>query len=175
MSNILKKSDIHSDEYKSYYDTYLKLVSDGTSLDSALESYSLLIRFFEMLPENKLLHRYQPEKWTPKQIFQHLIDTERIFSYRALRFARNDFSELSGFDENEYAENCNANDRSLKSLTEEYKNLRLSNISMYESFSDEKLKNKGQASGGYFSVRVIPFILNGHEKHHMNIIESRYL
>lgn len=171
----MKKSDIKSEEYKSYYDTYLKLVPDNTSLDSALESYFALIRFFEKLPEDKLLYRYQPEKWTPKQIFQHLIDTERVFSYRAMRFARNDFSELSGFDENEYAENCNANNRNLESLIEEYKHLRLSNISMYKSFTDETLKNKGQASGGYFSVRVIPFILNGHEKHHMNVIETRYL
>ncbi|MFN2261227.1 MAG: DinB family protein [Psychroflexus sp.] len=172
---MLKKYNIQSEEYKPYYDTYLKLVSDNTTLDSALESYFSLIHFYEMLPEEKLMHRYQPEKWTPKQIFQHLIDTERVFSYRALRFARNDFSELSGFNENEYAENCNANNRSLKSLIEEYKHLRLSNISMYESFSDEVLKNKGQASGGYFSVRVIPFILKGHERHHMNVIESRYL
>lgn len=170
-----RKSDITSKEYKPYYELYLNRVSSTTSLFEALEQQSELIDFFNSIPEDKHEFRYLPEKWTPKQILQHLIDTERIFVNRALRFAREDYTLLPGYDENRYAEYCNSNKRSFSDLLEEYDIVRNSSILLYKSFDDRVLKNIGQASGGPFSVRVIPFILCGHQKHHIHIIEERYL
>lgn len=169
------KSDISSKEYKPYYDVYLNRVSATTELFEALEQKNELIHFFSSIPRDKLEFRYAPNKWTPKQILQHLIDTERIFVIRALRFARADYTELPGFDENHYAEHCFSNTRSIEELLEDFEAVRTATIQLYKSFADAVLTNVGIASGGYFSVRVIPFILCGHQKHHIHIIKERYL
>jgi hypothetical protein len=172
---MIVKSDVTSKEYKPYYDLYLSRVSASTELFQALEQQEELIQFFNSIPEDKHEFRYASGKWTPKQILQHLIDTERIFVNRALRFARADFTELPGYDENHYAEHCFSNHRSLKDLLEEFKAVRTSSIYLYKSFNEEVLTHIGQASGGPFSVRVIPFILCGHQKHHIHVIKERYL
>ncbi|MFD0932951.1 DinB family protein [Psychroflexus salinarum] len=170
-----KKGNISVKEYQPYYDLYLNRVSSKTTLFEALEQQNELIDFFNSISAEKHEFRYEPEKWTPKQILQHLIDTERIFTNRALRFAREDFTELPGYDENDYAEHCFSNQRSIEDLLEEYKVVRSSSIFLYKSFDNQVLTNIGQASGGPFSVRVIPFILCGHQKHHIHIIKERYL
>lgn len=169
------KSEISNKEYQTYYDLYLQRVDSNTSLFEALEQKKELIDFFKSIPESKLNFRYQSEKWTPKQILQHLIDTERIFMNRALRFAREDFTELPGYDENYYAEHCFSNKRSVEDMLEEYKAVRTSSIYLYKSFDERVLMNMGKASGGPVSVRVIPFILCGHQRHHIHIIQERYL
>lgn len=169
------KSDITSKEFKDYYSLYLDRVPANTELFEALEQKEELISFFKSIPKDKHEFRYAPEKWTPKQILQHLIDTERVFMNRALCFAREDSTELPGYDENHYAEHCFSNKRTIEDMLEEYKVLRTSSMYLYKSFDDKVLTNIGKASGGYFSVRVIPFILCGHQKHHINIIKERYL
>ncbi|AFU67474.1 hypothetical protein P700755_000451 [Psychroflexus torquis ATCC 700755] len=169
------KAEIYQTEYKPYYDLYLQRVSSETNLLEALDQKEELINFFNTIPKNKLGFRYAPNKWTPKQILQHLIDTERIFMNRALRFARKDFTELPSYDENDYAEHCFSNHRTLEDLVEEFQALRISSIYLFKSFENEMLTNIGQASGGPFSVRVLPFILCGHQKHHIHIIKERYL
>jgi uncharacterized damage-inducible protein DinB len=158
------KAEIYQTEYKPYYDLYLQRVPLETTLLEALDQKEELINFFNTLPKNKLGFRYAPNKWTPKQILQHLIDTERIFMNRAL-----------SFDENDYAEHCFSNHRTLEDLLEEFQALRISSIYLFKSFENEMLTNIGQASGGPFSVRVLPFILCGHQKHHIHIIKERYL
>jgi len=102
---VVTKAEIYEREYKPYYDLYLQRVPSETNLLDALDQKEELI-IFQYDSENKLDFRYTPNKWTPIQIFQHLIDTERIFMNRALRFARKDFTELPGYDENDYAEHC---------------------------------------------------------------------
>lgn len=169
------KADIISKEFKPYYELYLDRVSSDTELFEAFEQKEELIQFFNTIPKEKYEFRYAPDKWTPKQILQHLIDTERIFMNRALRFAREDFTELPGYDENHYAEHCFSNKRSIGDMLEEFKIVRSSSISLFKSFDDRILTNIGKASGGAFSVRVIPFILCGHQKHHIHIIKERYL
>jgi hypothetical protein len=169
------KSDIKKDEFKPYYDLYLSRVSEDTELFEALEQKDELIHFFEALPEHLHEFRYATGKWTPKQILQHLIDTERIFVNRALRFAREDYTELPGYDENHYADHCNSNQRTIQELLREFNIVRSSSILLYQSFSETAFTNIGQASGGPFSVRAIPFILCGHQRHHLNIIQQRYL
>lgn len=171
----MTKADITTDEFKSYYKVYLDRVSQDTSLFEALEQQHELIGFFNSIPLEKHDFIYAPKKWTPRQILQHLIDTERIFMNRALRFAREDFTELPGYDEKYYAEHCFSNKRSVEGMLEEYKAVRNSSIYLYKSFDERALINVGKASGGKFSVRVIPFILCGHQKHHIHIIKERYL
>ena len=105
---------------------------------------------------------------------QHIIDSERIFAYRALRFARFDTINLPGYDENDYADVANANSRTIEDLIEEYKIVKLATIHLFKSFSDKMLLNIGQANNAPASVRAIGFIITGHEIHHINIIKARY-
>ena len=114
-------------------------------------------------------------KWTPKEILLHVIDTERIFSYRALRISRSEKAELSGFDENSFAQNSNANNRSIEDLIDEYITVRTATISLFKSFPETIMKNTGIASGKPLSVVAAGYIICGHEIHHVNIIKERYL
>lgn len=172
----MKKANLTSGEYDAYYETYLKHVEDDTDLIEGLNhSLQATPIFFEKLPERKLHFQYAEAKWTPKEILQHLIDTERIFTYRALRISRNDTTELPGFDENAYVPPSQANKKPIHQLNEEFTSLRKANIAMYQGFSDAMLQKLGKASGTPISVRAIPFILLGHELHHIRVIKERYL
>lgn len=113
--------------------------------------------------------------WTPKEILNHLIDSERVFSYRALRFARQDKTELAGFEENNYAHESLANNRSIDDLLTEYQTTRASTIALFKSFNLNMLTSKGIAGTGEVSVRALAFLIIGHEKHHISIIKERYL
>ena len=131
--------------------------------------------FYLTVSEDKLVYRYAEGKWTIKEIISHLIDTERIFCYRALRFARQDKTPVAGFDENDYVEASNANNRAIEELLEEYASVRAASISLFKSFSDADLLRKGMAGSGEVSVRALGFLIIGHEKHHINVIKERYL
>ena len=122
-----------------------------------------------------MLFRYDKEKWTIKEFVQHLIDTERILSYRALRFSRNGPSNLQGFDEDWYVENSNGNDRNFNDLLEEFNIIRKSTISLFKSFTDKMLSNFGTVNGSDVTVRALGFIIAGHQMHHLNIIKEKYL
>jgi hypothetical protein len=157
----MKITSLLPDEYAAYYNTYLQLVSDEWSLTEELEvSVHNFIRFVQEIPMDKYDYRYAEGKWTIKDIIQHLIDTERIFSYRALRFARNDKTELPGYDENLYA---------AVAL------VRQSTIMLYKSFTDEDLLKRGIASQNIASVRALGFIIIGHQNHHIKVFKERYL
>ena len=171
----MKVSEISELEYFSYYKHYIDLVDD-LSLIEALESGGITSnKFFETIDDVKLHFQYAEGKWTPKEILLHLIDTERVFCYRALYFARNAGSSIEGFDENIFGENCNANERGLDDLLKEYASVRRATLHLFKSFSDEVLKQGGKANGNKLSVRSIGFIICGHEIHHRNIIQERYL
>jgi hypothetical protein len=105
----------------------------------------------------------------------HLIDAERIFAYRALRFARNDKTELPGFDENSYVDEANANQRSIQDLLTELLVVRQASLTLFKSFSEEQLLCKGIASNNPMSVRALGFIIIGHQNHHQKVFEERYL
>jgi uncharacterized damage-inducible protein DinB len=124
---------------------------------------------------DKFDYQYSEGKWTIKEIIQHLIDSERVFSYRALRISRNDNTPLPGFDENYYVANSNGKERSLQSLLTEMAVVRQSTLSLFNSFSEEQLTKIGIASNREVSVRAIGFIIIGHQKHHQKIFEERYL
>ena len=169
-------SQIKSTEYALFYANYLNQVSEENTLLEELEfSLQILIQFFQSIPLDKIDYRYAEGKWTIKDILQHLIDTERIFAYRALRIARKDQTPLPGFEENDYADNAFANQRELNDLMDEFKVVRQSTIHLFRTFTDEQLAFLGTASDKLISVRAIGYIISGHQKHHINVFKERYL
>lgn len=127
------------------------------------------------LPEELGEYRYAPEKWSIKELICHMMDAERIFAYRALRFARNDATPLSGFEEADYAPQANAHARTLQQLAEEMTRLRVSTIDLFASFTPEMLQRKGQANNNVISVVNLGYVIAGHETHHRVVLTERYL
>ncbi len=172
----MKSNQLQSNEYASYYAPYVQSVSNEYTLIEELEiSVHRLIKFVQNIPMDKFDYRYAEGKWTIKDILQHLIDAERIFAYRALRFSRNDQTPLASFDENEYVVEANANRRSIQELLTELAVVRQSTLSLFKSFSQEELVRTGIASNNTMSVRALGFVIIGHQNHHQRIFEERYL
>lgn len=172
----MRITDITTGEHAEYQGSYLSLVDDSWTLAEELEvSVHAFIRFVQDIPMDKYDYSYAEGKWTIKDIIQHLIDTERIFSYRALRFARNDGTELPGYDENLYAATANGNERKLQEMLTELALVRQSTIMLFKSFTQQDLLKRGVASGFTVSVRALGFIIIGHQNHHMKIFKERYL
>jgi hypothetical protein len=162
-------------EYLPYQLNYINRVPDGDLIQHLENQLEATILFIKGLPEDKLNYRYAEGKWTIKQILQHLIDTERIMSYRALTFARNDKNELPGFEENDYAEEANADDRSPADLIDDFRSVRHSTLCLFGSFTNDMLGRSGIANKGRITVNSIAYVIAGHELHHMAIIRERYL
>lgn len=164
------------DEYPPYYGTYIDKVGTTDDLAGALEvGMEKFLSFIKTIPADKLDYRYQERKWTIREIIVHLMDAERIFVYRALRFSRSDRTALSGFDENEYVPNSGASERSIDSLIAEYISVRQSSIAFFKNLSPEMAKRCGIANGKEISVRALGYIIPGHEIHHLGVIRERYL
>jgi uncharacterized damage-inducible protein DinB len=168
---------IPKNEYTPYFEQYLQLVSkEGKSIiEYLIDSQKKFESLLRNLPLEKHNFSYAEGKWTMKELIQHIIDTERIFSYRALCFARNDSTSLPGFDQDVFVENDNANDRDYYDLLDEMAVLRKSSVQLYKSFSDEALLRIGVASENKMSVRALGYLFSGHQIHHLNIVKERYL
>lgn len=163
-------------DYPAYFSTYINQVENDDCVDALEENMNDFVHFIEnIVPTEKYEYRYQDGKWSVKEIVQHIIDAERIFAYRALRFARFDKTPLSPFEENDYVDVCEANKRSMNDLLQEFLLVRKATIKMFESFSDEMISSKGIASGGEIKVTAIGFIISGHAIHHQKVIKERYL
>lgn len=163
-------------EYAPYAIMYIGLLpDDGLILKHLEDNLRATTEFLRAVPDEKLSYRYAEGKWTIKEIVAHLIDDERIYAYRALRFARNDQTELPGFEQDAYAVESTANERSLEDLLEEFATVRKSTIALFNSFDERVLTRSGVASGNVMSVRAIAYHLAGHELRHLNIIRERYL
>ena len=162
-------------EYNPHYKHYISALGNVDLFEILTTSFDELMETIKDLPEEKLTFRYDEGKWTIKELLQHLIDTERIMSYRALRFSRNDATELQGFDENWYVDNSNGNDRISNDLVEEFMCTRRASISLFKSFTGEMLTLSGTANGSDMTVRALGFIIAGHQIHHLKIIKERYL
>lgn len=172
----MKPSDLKPDEFSGHFSTYINQVSDEYALLEELEiSVHRLIKFVQNIPMDKFDYRYAADKWTIKDILQHIIDAERIFTYRALRFARNDKTALPGFDENDYANQTDATKRSIQDLLTELAVVRQATLSLFKSFSNDELLRIGIASNNQMSVRALGFTIIGHQNHHLRIFEERYL
>jgi len=163
-------------EYADFYAGYLAQVDPEYTLVEELEiSLHRLIHFVRDIPMDKFDYRYAEGKWTIKDILQHLLDSERVFAYRALCIARHDQTAFAGFDEDFYVANAEANRRSIQDLLTEFTALRQANLCLFKSFSQEAMLRMGTASGHPVSVRALGFMIIGHQNHHLNVFQQRYL
>jgi uncharacterized damage-inducible protein DinB len=159
-----------------FYQRYINLVPDDGNLLIHLEDiFSETEEMITPLDEQKMNYRYAPGKWSIKDILVHLSDAERIFVYRALRFARGDKTALAGFEENDYADFARANERDKEDILREFSLVRESSIAFIESLSDDALNRKGVSNNNPASVRLMVNLIYGHHKHHLNILQERYL
>jgi len=168
---------VESNEYASFYQPYIDQINknDKSLIENLEDSLQKALKLLNTMDNEKQLYRYADGKWTIKELVQHIIDAERVFNYRALRFARNDKTDLSGFDENDFVTASKANQRDFKELLEEFSALRKSTIFLYKSFSENSFLLQGKASGSVMSVRALGYVTSGHLLHHLQIIKSRYL
>ena len=158
-----------------FYKGYVKLVTHPDVLQALRISGYRTMELIHSIPELRADFRYAEGKWSIREVLCHMMDAERIFSYRALRFARNDKTALPGFDENEYAKYLNATGRSLTQIGDEMQHLRTSTVDLFESFNEEMLTRKGTASNNELSVVALGIIIAGHETHHCKVLKERYL
>lgn len=166
---------LNQNEYVAYQKMYLDLVEDAKIVTLLGKSLNEFVALVDGLSDRELNYAYQEGKWTVKEVLLHMIDTERIFQYRALRFAREDKTMLPGFSENDFVPHSNANSRTKKSLLEEYNAVRLSTIALYATFDSATELLIGNSSGGTMSVRALGYLIVGHQTHHVNVIKERYL
>lgn len=168
--------DLDHGEYNAFYRNYIELVrNDRPLLDALVKGKEKNVAFYKDIPEQKWHYAYESGKWSILEVLQHIIDTERIFSYRALRIGRGDKTPLAGFEQDDYIKPSRANERSMHDLIEEYSLVRDCTINLFKGFDDEALANTGTSSDAALSARAAGFIICGHEVHHANIISARYL
>ncbi len=162
-------------EYNPFFERYIQQTKAQDAHALMDELSTVLEDFYTGLPESKGDYAYAPGKWTLKEVLQHVIDAERIFSYRLLRIARKDTTPLPPFAENDYVVNADANKRSFDSIKQEFLAVRKASNLLIESLTAMQLSNRGIVSGTETSANAIAFILFGHLMHHKAVIEERYL
>jgi hypothetical protein len=157
------------------FQKYVRWIKDYNVLSSLEKDFKGSLEFFQNIPDEKHDFYYAPGKWSVKEIIQHLIDVERVFMYRALRFSRLDPTDLHGFDEAYYLEAVSLEEVSYENVLKEWGAIRESTICFYRNLNPKFLDRIGRASGFEFSVKSIGYILVGHEQHHKKIIKDKYL
>ena len=163
-----------SSEYADFYANYISKVP-GSDVLGVLESQRLqMLQLFAGRSERDGSFRYAPGKWTVKEVLGHITDTERIFSYRALRIARGDQTPLPGFEQDDYVRSGAFGDRTLAGLAEEFGAVRTASVSLLRSFNEEAWSRRGVASQKEVTVRALGFMIAGHQIHHRIILEERY-
>lgn len=162
-------------EYAPFYANYIAQVPDGDVVEALIGGVEIAAALLHDVPDERAMRAYAPGKWTLKEVVLHCADAERVFAYRALRFARGDSTELPGWDENTYAPMSGANARSLESLLDELESVRESTVTLFEGLPADAWTRTGKANGKEISVRAIAWISAGHLLHHLEIIQDRYL
>ena len=162
-------------EFEKYIQEYLNLIPSENWLEEMKIVSNQTLEIYQSLIEEQSNFAYAEGKWTLKTLLEHLTDVEKIFHYRALRFARKDQTELAGFNEENYAKNGTANQQNLKLLIEEFHLNRLLSLSFFNKLTSEQLSRTGKANGNQLSVETIGKLIVGHNIHHLNIIKERYL
>jgi uncharacterized damage-inducible protein DinB len=165
-------------EYPPYAIMYMKLLpTDGFILKHLQDNFNMVKQLIYSLPGDMLYHRYAVGKWSIKETLVHIIDDERIFAYRALRFARNEKNNLIGFDQDAYANYSDADNRPLDNIFEEYEAVRRSTIALFNGLPEEAFDRMGHGTGtaNDATVRALAYHIAGHELHHINIIKDKYL
>jgi uncharacterized damage-inducible protein DinB len=158
-----------------FYKNYVKQIEETDLIQALRISGHRMLELVHFIKEEKSDYRYAEGKWSVRELLCHMVDAERIFAYRALTFARNDKTNLPGFEENDYAPQANASGRSLKKIADEMAHLRIATIDMFEGFTPEMLTRKGKANNNELAVVSLGFIIAGHETHHRKFLMERYL
>ena len=158
-----------------YCHYFFDLVETNDLLSELEKSYKLTKEVFKLITFENENYSYQTNKWTIKEVLRHIVDCERVYTYRAFRFSRFDNTELSGFDENEYIEKNKQAEQSFAELIDEYENVRKSTINLFKTMTNEMLDFKGKANKVSFSARTLGFMTVGHNIHHVNFIKTKYL
>ncbi|MFZ4263153.1 DinB family protein [Sphingobacterium sp. HJSM2_6] len=167
-------SQLKSDEYPAIFNDYIETIT-GDVMEELNDQVSSFPEFIASIPEELGTFSYAEGKWTIKEVLCHILDAERIMTYRALRFGRNDMTALSPFEQDEFVANGRHNDRKLTDIAQEFYHLRKANLYLFESFDETELARKGMASDRLISVRAFLYIIAGHLNHHVILLKSRYL
>ncbi len=162
-------------DYPVFYETYIKLVPEDNLVEAMRLSLEDLVDFLDTIEPGKSDYQYAEGKWTVKELLQHVVDTERIFSYRALCFARGEKQSLPGFDEKLFAKNAAVSTKSLKDLKDEMLVVRESSYMLFRGFTQEMLQRTGISNNNEVKVNAIGYMIIGHVRHHFNILKERYL
>src|SRR5919199_1054450 len=164
-----------TDEYAPYYEKYVSRVPDGGIVETLRRQSADTLALLRGLSEEQAASRYEPGKWSVKELVGHLCDSERVFAYRALRFARGDETPLPGFDQDPYVRGGNFDARTIRDLAGEFESVRAATLSLLASLDEEAWARRGKANDNEVSVRAIAHIIAGHELHHVSILRERYL
>lgn len=174
MSNLLSNRP-EATEYAPDYGGYISRVAHGNIIEILGHQIETTVALLHGLSDSQGKSRYAPEKWSIKEVIGHLIDSERVFGYRALRFARNDQTPLSGFEQNDYVREAAFDEQSLSDLASEFEHVRRANLHLLRGLKAEAWDRRGEANGNTASVRALVYIIAGHELHHVDIIRTKYL
>ena len=158
-----------------FFHNYINQVPDNDLMTAFKNQTPVTIQFYENIPADKIDYAYAEGKWTIREVMQHIIDAERVFSYRALRFARKDATPLASFDENLFTRNAKVNRRNWSDLLEEFKIVRKATEMLFSSFDEDQLNASGIANNNSIDVLALGYICVGHPIHHINITRERYL
>lgn len=162
-------------EYIAYQIMYVKQVPEGLILNALEQTKNQVIEAIDNTSEDQFDHRYAEGKWSLREVFAHIIDTERIFQYRALRISRGDITPLKGFDQDEYIDKNNFDHRSKSDLKAEYEVVANSSIHLYKNMLEKDSRTVGTASNNAVTPRALAYITAGHALHHLNIIKEHYI
>lgn len=162
-------------EHAPEFSKYVTLVAEGDIIDTLERQIDDSLSLLRSIPSDKANFRYGPDKWSVKELLGHLIDSERIFSYRALSFARNDQTPLPGYEQNDYVREADFDSRDLADMVEEYATVRRATIHLFRPLNETEWLRHGKANENDISVRALAYIIAGHELHHIGVLRSRYL
>ena len=162
-------------EHAPEFSRYVTLVPEGDIIQTLVQQSENTLALLQTLPSDKADFRHAPDKWSVKELLGHLIDSERIFSFRALCFARNDQTPLPGYEQNDYVRNANVDNRNLVEMAEEFATVRRATIQLFRPLNETEWLRHGKANENDISVRALAYIIAGHELHHMEVLRTRYL
>lgn len=163
-----------NEEYASFYETYVSLVPEHDVLSVLGRQPADLGAIAAAVPADREMYRYQPGKWTIRDVFGHLIDAERVFGHRAFCISRGEKQSLPGFDENHYAAYSDAGSRALSDLVKEFSAVRDVNLGVLRRLDRDAWASLGSANNTPVSVRALAFIMAGHVRHHMGVLDAKY-
>jgi len=162
-------------EHPPEFSKYVSLVAEGDIIQTLEQQTENSLSLLRTIPSEKANFRYAPDKWSVKELLGHMIDSERIFSYRALCFARNDQTPLPGYEQNDYVREGNFDSRNFADMVEEFETVRRATIQLFRPLNEAEWLRQGKANENDISVRALAYIIAGHELHHMGVLRSRYL